>query len=415
MRRQTVFERHMPDARAVAHSLSDTDHRVFWLDGIEAVAYEPLQGGTRGDLTIVGAGHTGLWAAVQAKRRDPSARVVLLESGLVGSGASVRNGGFAESSLGDHGDGRRRWPHEFEALERVGLENLCGLERDICDLGIDAEIEPTGILSVAYDADQVRRLKQAEHGFWYDADSIRSEIASPIFRAGRWRTDVCVLVNPGKLSTGLARAATELGVVIHEQSAVTGVDTQAGGAVRVRTASGHVDSQQVALCTNAFRPLLHRARYLRASANEYLMTTEPLTDEQLASVGWRNRQGLVDMDTHVHRARLTADNRILCAAMHLPQRRFGYSFAPEPFTSLASSFMATFPQLEGVRFSHRWAGAIDTLNQSFAFNGLAHSRSVAHADGFAGRGVAGSRLVAGIMLKHLYGQTTPTRRGSVAG
>ncbi|MET1036662.1 MAG: FAD-dependent oxidoreductase, partial [Aeromicrobium sp.] len=84
MSHQTVFERRAPDPSAVAHALGASQQTVFWLDGLDAASHEPLRGGHRADLTVVGGGYTGLWTAVLAKRRDPSRRVVLLESQEIG-------------------------------------------------------------------------------------------------------------------------------------------------------------------------------------------------------------------------------------------------------------------------------------------------------------------------------------------
>src|ERR671916_814886 len=76
--------------------------RSLWLQ--EALALEteldvtePLSGGHRADVCIVGGGYTGLWTALQLKWLDPSVDVMLLEADICGSGASGRNGGFATS------------------------------------------------------------------------------------------------------------------------------------------------------------------------------------------------------------------------------------------------------------------------------------------------------------------------------
>jgi glycine/D-amino acid oxidase-like deaminating enzyme len=79
---------------------------------------------------------------------------------------------------------------------------------------------------------------------------------------------------------------------------------------------------------------------------------------------------------------------------------------PESHARLASHFLATFPQLEGVRFTHRWAGAIDTSTQFAAFYGTTHGGRVAHAAGFTGLGVGATRFAADVLLDLLAGQPT---------
>ena len=84
---------------------------------------------------------------------------------------------------------------------------------------------------------------------------------------------------------------------------------------------------------------------------------------------------------------------------------------PESHARLASHFLATFPQLEDVRFTHRWAGAIDTCTQFTAFYGLSHDDRVAHAAGFTGLGVGATRFAAEVLLDLLAGE--PTERTSL--
>ena len=413
MRHETVFEREPADPAAVAHALEASAQSVYWLDGIESDTYEQLRGETRADLTIVGGGYTGLWTAVLAKRRNPAQRVVLLEAEQIGWAASGRNGGFAEASL-THGEdnGRSRWPDEYETLDRLGRDNLDAFELDVKDLGLDAELERTGVLAVAYEPHQVLWLEDAEEGVWLDEPAVKAEINSPIFRAGRWKTDDCALVHPGKLAKELARAAAELGVEIHEHSGVTGLESTRRGPVRVRTARGVVVSDRVALCTNVFRPLLRRTRLMTVPVYDYVLMTEPLTSEQMAQVGWRSRQGLSDLANQFHYSRLTADNRILYggydAVYHAGRRvRSQYEDRPVTYERLASHFLTTFPQLEGLRFSHRWAGAIDTSTQFCAFHGLARQGRVAYAAGFTGLGIGATRFAAEVMLDRMAGQATP--------
>ena len=70
------------------------------------------------------------------------------------------------------------------------------------------------------------------------------------------------------------------------------------------------------------------------------------------------------------------------------------------------SSITTFPQLEGLKFSHRWAGVIDTSTRFCAFYGLARRGRVAYAAGFTGLGVGASRFAANVMLDHLSGERT---------
>ncbi len=83
---------------------------------------------------------------------------------------------------------------------------------------------------------------------------------------------------------------------------------------------------------------------------------------------------------------------------------------PESFERLASHFFTTFPQLEGLRFTHRWGGAIDTCSRFCAFFGDAHDGRVAHAAGFTGLGVGATRFAANVLLDKLDGLDTERTR-----
>ena len=171
-------------------------------------------------------------------------------------------------------------------------------------------------------------------------------------------------------------------------------------------------AQRVALATNVFRSLVPRYRLLTVPVYDYALMTEPLSDEQLASIGWSGRQGLGDSANLFHYYRLTADNRILWggydAVYHFGRRvKDAHESRPQTHRLLAEHFFTTFPQLEGLRFSHQWAGAIDTSTRFCAFYGLARQGRVAYAAGFTGLGVGATRFAADVMLDLLSGESTP--------
>src|SRR5262245_49270204 len=134
-----------------ASALVDARPIPYWLDGLApSTPAPPLTENVDVDLAIIGGGYTGLWAAIEAKERDPGRDVLLLEAGRIGWGASGRNGGFVAASL-THGlgNGIDRFPDEIVAIERQGSENLTSIRDAIVRLGIEAEWEarPTVLLA----------------------------------------------------------------------------------------------------------------------------------------------------------------------------------------------------------------------------------------------------------------------------
>lgn len=415
----TVFERRPAPTSAVEHALSSSRQGVFWLDDLGARdTHEPLTGDTTTDLLIVGGGYTGLWTALRALERDPSLRVTVVEAKTIGWAASGRNGGFVEASL-THGaeNGARRWPDELDELERLGVENLDGIEETVARYGLDCEFERTGYLSVAVEPHQVPWLTESdgEGGRFLDQQEIRASVNSPTYLAGlAVPPRDSALVHPAKLASELARVVQELGGTIHEHTFVRGLG-RSGDGVSVRTSGGTVSAQQVVLGTNAFPSLLARNRLMTVPVYDYVLMSEPLTAEQKAEIGWEGRQGIGDLANQFHYYRQSADNRILWggydAIYHAGGRiRPEYERRPESYRKLASHFLTTFPQLEGIRFTHTWGGVIDTSTQFSAFFGAALGGRVAYAAGFTGLGVGATRFAADVMLDLLSGEETERTR-----
>lgn len=419
---RTVFEQFPPSASVIAQSLASSTLGSFWLDGLGQPRREKFVGNLVCDLAVVGGGYTGLWTALLAKQRDPSARVVVFEGRSVGWAASGRNGGFVESTL-THGEanGQARFPDELEQLDRLGAHNLDEIERTITSLGLDCDFERMGSLAVATEEYQLADLKAAHNGttdIFFDADAMRSEVNSPTYLGGLWSRYSTAMVHPGKLAAELARACEEAGVEIFERSPVRSLDSETDAGPVMLTvgggqssAAGIVHADRVALATNAFPSLLKRYRLHTVPVYDYVLMTEPLTDAQLASIGWQNRQGIADSANQFHYYRLSADNRILWggydAIYHYGGRiRAEYEDRRESFETLASHFFTTFPQLEGITFTHRWAGVIDTSTRFCAFYATARQGRVAYAAGFTGLGVAATRFAAQVMLDHLDGEST---------
>jgi len=395
-------------------ALRDAAPTPYWLDHPDRPALRaPLDAHTTTDLCVVGGGYSGLWTAILAKERDPSRDVVLLEGNRVGWAASGRNGGFCAASITHgHANGAERWPDEIDTLDRLGRENLDAIEEALTRHRIACDFERTGAITVATEPHHVEWLHElhdeAPGSTFLDRDAMRAEVDSPTYLAGVVEPHHTALVDPARLAWGLAAAAESLGVRIHEQTHVTGL-SRAGAGLDVRTADGPVvRAGRVALGTNAFPSLVRRVRLYTVPVYDYVLVTEPLTPAQLDSVGWRGRHGLDDMTNQFHYYRLTSDHRILWggydAIYHFGRQvRPSYDQRPATFDLLARQFFETFPQLEGLRFSHRWGGAIDTCTRFSAFFGQAYGGRAAYAVGFTGLGVGASRFGADVMLDLLDG------------
>jgi glycine/D-amino acid oxidase-like deaminating enzyme len=408
------------DADAIRRSYADAEPRPFWLDQAGAPQPgPPLEGEHTADLVIVGGGLTGLWAALLAREEDPAREVVLLEGERIAFGASGRNGGFMSASL-THGieNGIARWPEEMPLLERLARENFSAVGDTIARHGIDAGLEETGELSFAtapYQAEYLPGMVETARFYGWaaealDAEAARAEVNSPTYHGAISLPDSCAVLDPAALAWGLADASRAAGVRLFERSQVTGLDRDGHGVV-ARTAAGRVRARRAILATSAFPPLVRAIRRYVVPVWDYVLVSEPLDSAQREAIGWKRRQGLADLANQFHYYRLTSDDRILWGGYdaiynfrnamgpHLDQR-------PATFELLAGHFFETFPQLEGLRFTHRWGGAIDTCSRFSVMFGQALGGRAIYCVGYTGLGVGASRFGAQVALDLAAGRET---------
>jgi glycine/D-amino acid oxidase-like deaminating enzyme len=402
-------------------AIADAEPYPYWYDDADEPDSNPTLVRTEScDLCVVGGGYTGLWTALIAKERDPSRDVILIDAHEIGSAASGRNGGFMEASL-THGvaNGQERFGQELPLLEELGLQNLNDIEAAIKRYNIDCDYERTGVIDVATtfhpgsyldemkeDFLQLRQLGQPVE--FLDREAMQAQVHSPTYTGGLFRKDRAAMVDPARLAWGLKAACESLGVRIFEDTKATSIEKD-GVGVLVTTPLGRIRAARVALGTNASPPVLKRLKHYIAPVYDYVLVTEPLTPAQLESIGWLGRQGLSDIPNQFHYYRLTQDNRILWGGYdavyyfggkvnsELEQR-------PETWAKLSQHFFSTFPQLEGVRFSHAWGGVIDTCTRFCVFWGTAMQGRVSYALGYTGLGVASTRFGGEVMLDLLDGR-----------
>lgn len=383
----------------------------FWLDNPDAPAVEPqLIGRTEADLVIIGGGFTGLWAAIQAKEANPGRDVVLVEASKVAYGASGRPGGIVSTSI-MHGlsNAVRVFPKDLDTLEALGHDNMRGFLKALDDHEIDCHAEWNGELTVAVGEEHVPGLEEehrlhVEHGHeavLLDRDGIRAQIDSPLYQGGVWSKKNSGIVHPARLAWGLKRAALSLGVRLFELSPMTGLEDK-GASMLVRTHDGQVTAPKVLLATNAFAAGHRHISRRVAAIRDRIIATEPLTDEQMARIGWSNRQGVYDTRTQLNYTRLTKDNRIVFGG------RLGYFYEnntdpdtdrdPQVYERLAGAFFHTFPQLDDLRFTHAWSGPIGLTTRMAVHFQRYHGDKGIYAGGYSGFGVSASRFGARLGL-----------------
>ncbi len=416
------------DNPAALKALTDTRFTTYWLDSLGPADSEPsLAADIETNLTIVGGGFCGLWSAILAKEVQPDRDVVLIEAQSIANGASGRPGAILSTSV-MHGidNTERMFPNEVAALEDLGRSNLDAFRDTLEKYGVECDIEWGGELKVsigdeglgAIDEDFKLYKKYGHDAIKLDKSAVQAEIQSPLFHAGVWSRKRSGTVNPGKLARGLKRVALQLGVQLFENTPHIS-NRFDGEEIIIQTPNATIRTKKVLLATNAWAAGHKSIKRRVAAVRDRIVVTEPLSDEQMASVGWKNRQGIYDTRTQLNYMRLTRDNRILFGG------RLDYFFnnntdpeqdkSAEPYVRLVNSFYRTFPQLkDSIRFSHAWSGPIGLTTRMAVHYQRFHKGNMIFAGGYSGFGVTASRFGAEVGLALLDGKETDATRLSFA-
>jgi glycine/D-amino acid oxidase-like deaminating enzyme len=300
----------------VLPALADVLEESYWMDDEDWPDEKSrLVGENSADLLIVGGGFTGLWAAIEAKESNPNLDVALVEGKWIAHGASGRNGGFVAASL-THGfsNGLNRWPDELAQLTKLGQENLDAIEKFVRTEGIDCDWRRVGEIDVATEEYQVEELiefgqlakEYGEEFTWLNQTEVKAKLNSPTYLGGLYNPDGVALVDPARLAWGLRDSALKRGVRIYENTMVNELQDKKH-KVRAVTDLGAISAPKVLLATNAFPPLIRRLKYLMVPVYDSVLVTEPLNQEQRASIGWDEYQGISDSGKQFHYYRPTED------------------------------------------------------------------------------------------------------------
>lgn len=388
--------------------------RAIWLQ--EALAADPvrhprLDGSTTAEVCIVGGGFTGLWTAIELKRRSPSTDVVLIEGDICGAGASGRNGGFAMT-----------WWSKFPTLER-----LCGTEaalklarrsaRAVEDIGqfcdehdIDAHFRRGGWLWTATNRQQVdawrATLDAIEAAGASAFESLtREEVAkrsgSPVHLAGVL-DPATATVQPALLARGMAGVARKLGVRIYEQTPMR--ELRGSQVPCVVTPWGDVTAAHVVLAINAWMAQIPQIASALVVIASDVIVTQPIR-ERLDELGWDEGLAVSDSRRLINYYRRSRDGRVVFGkggGTLAMGGRIGPQFqrASARAQEVESQFRYIYPSLWDVGIDSSWRGPIDySVNGLPFFCRLDGQPNILVGAGFSGNGVGPSRLAGEVLAE----------------
>ncbi|CAL4867294.1 Gamma-glutamylputrescine oxidoreductase [Asticcacaulis sp. MM231] len=351
-----------------------------------APAYHALSGAHHTDVCIIGGGYTGLGAAIElaGKKID----VTVLDSAQIGSGASGRNGGQIHT-------GQRVDPERLEALFGADqARQLWDMSEDaktsLYDLirthGIDCDLKP-GLVHAwhkpAYEPDDRAYVDfVARYGYdrvtLLDKVQVADELGTDVYYGGTLDRGGGHL-HPLKLAQGLARAATDLGARLFENSHVISYRKIAKGIHLHLDNGATVTCQRLLICGNGYMEGLSEEIDSHVMPiNNFILTTEPLDDPAILP----NDYAAADSRFVVNYWRKTPDNRLLFGG----GENYTPWFPKDIKAFVRNNMLKVYPQLGEVKISHGWGGtlAITMSRAPFVRNLVPNVYASA---GYSGQGV----------------------------
>jgi len=359
--------------------------------------YPRLEGETRCDVAVVGAGYTGVSAALALADRGYD--VCLLEANRVGWGASGRNGGQLIDGFTDLGRIEKRLGREAaDIVWQMGLECRDLVLERIDRFGIDCDLK-FGYIDLALKASDIaefhrRKADLERRGYPHTLRIVEREDLPRYIGSQRYLGG---LVNEGSghlhplnLCLGEVRAAEELGVRVHEQTPVTRIDH--GERPRAFTPHGSVRADSIVLAGNAYLGRSEpRLDGLVIPAGSYIIATEPLSEEQAQDVLPRD-MAACDQRVALDYFRLSADRRLLWGGLCNYSGRTPRDIS----ASLRPGMVRVFPQLERTRIDYEWGCYIGISIKRIPQLGRIDGNTW-YAQGYSGHGLAPSHM-AGLVL-----------------
>jgi len=364
-----------------------------------------LEGSVTADVAILGAGYTGLRAALYLAGRGYS--VAVLDAHRAAFGASGRNGGqvgsgfnksqrWLEANVG-HNRARALW--DMAEAAKAQLRDLAA------DHAPEARYTP-GVAHGEYTEADAREAQAAvDHlaaRYGYDqaevlpGDALRDIVRTPLYKGGVLDMGAGH-IHPLRYGLGLARAAEDAGATIYEHTEVTGISH--GATVTFHTPRGTVRARHAILAGNGYLPVIERKVSARVMPiNSFIAATEPLGD-RAAEVLTRDI-AVADSKFVVNYYRMSEDKRLLFGG----RESYSIGFPTDITTALRRRMETLFPQLAGVRIDHVWGGTLGiTMTRLPLVTRVAPN--VLNASGFSGHGVALSGFAGRVMAEAIAGQS----------
>jgi|FLOH01.1.fsa_nt_gi glycine/D-amino acid oxidase-like deaminating enzyme len=366
----------------------------LWWRSVERPIFTPGPISKYWDVAIIGGGFSGLWTAHHLKVNNPELSIAIFEANFVGSGASGRNGGWISALF----------PVDKEKLRKRDSEGAIdllfkNLEASVVEIGsfaraanIECGYSKSGTYNVARNLGQLARIKNkiARESIFLDKIEISEKINMSGALGGAFNPN-CASVNPYQLLTGLAQDLEAKGVSIYEQ---------ARAEVTGRNINVHFQEEEILVNTKyTVRAIeaYHSQTRDQVPIYSLVVATEPIPSELRKLIGISDGETFSEEKHTVTYAQLTEDHRLVVGGRGAPyifgsKRSDSNESLETVHQKLKAMVIEWFPQLENIKFTHSWGGAVGVTRNWAPY--VTWDGSIATMGGYAGDGLGLSYLAA---------------------
>lgn len=385
----------------------------FWHEAVDLTPRPALNGDTKVDVAIIGAGLTGLWTAYYLQKNDPSLSILLLDKHVAGFGASGRNGGWASALfpqttpalVSKYGFDRAK------ALRDAMVGTISEIGRVVADEKIDCDWVHGGTWIYARTALQEKMLRAEvaeaaelgiDHLEWREAGEVAAEGAR-----GATFTPDCARVHPAKLVRRIAEIVESRGATIAEQTEVLSWST--GSVV---TDHGTVTAKHIINATEGYGASIPQSKRRILPLYSLMIATEPLPDSVWDQLGIKHGQTFSDGRNLIIYGQRTADNRFAFGGRGA-RYHWGSTIKPEydrveeVFLHLTRTLREMFPQIaDRIVVTHRWGGPLGVPRDWHAHVAYDAATGLGGAGGYVGDGLSTTNLAGRTLADLITGRST---------
>ena len=371
----------------------------------QELSYGKLNSNIRTQVCVIGAGFTGLNTAINLAKKDFD--VVLIESEKIGWGASGRNGGQLISgfSFSDHFE-KKGTEKDIQNIWQLGAKSADLVRERVSEFSIDCDLKE-GFIDVATNRKHMGELidrseEWKQSGYHHnlelvDENQVKKYVNSDSYVGGLIDSG-SGHIHPLNLCLGEAKAASELGVMIYEDTHA--VKISGGSPSKVATENGIIESDYVVIATNAYiGDLNKKLRRMVMPAASCIIATEPLSSE-LAEKVIPSDMAVCDQNTILDYYRLSAEKRMLFGG------RFNYSGKipsdDKIKIEIKKRMVSVFPELSEARVDYAWSGNVAVSLKKIPQLGRI-DKNIFYSQGYSGHGVAPTHMAAKVIADAIDG------------